>query len=300
MLNFIFTYTPLHYFVQSFWRDEAFSYLLAKQNILQIIFLSAKDFSPPLYFILLKFWMSILGSSEVALRSFSFVMFAATFYIFYLFLLDILKIKTKWIYFYLFLFLLNPFLNYYAFETRMYILFAFFGLLSYYSFWRRRSQLYLLSSLAGLYSHYFMILVIFTQGLFIFFTNAFRKKEIQTLAILFGIISVVSYYCLYTNNYGGSSYGARYVLALTPILLYYAAPILEQNDANKQKKAAVYLFYAAAIFSFVIAFLGALNPWINTGTGFDSISFFANLSLGKSLFYNTTGHYILHFWFGIG
>jgi len=93
MLSFLFSKTPLLFFAQSLWRDEAFSYFLAKKNILEIIFLSAKDYNPPLYYILLHFWMKIFGSSEIALRSLSLVFYWATIYIIFLFLTKIFKIK---------------------------------------------------------------------------------------------------------------------------------------------------------------------------------------------------------------
>ena len=65
MLNFIFTKTPLFFLTQSFWRDEAFSYFMAKKNISEIIFLTAKDFNPPLYYSILHFWIKIFGGSEI-------------------------------------------------------------------------------------------------------------------------------------------------------------------------------------------------------------------------------------------
>lgn len=131
-------------------------------------------------------------------------------------------------------------------------------------------------------------------GLFFLGKSAFQKKEIQNLAVFAGILFVISYFCLYTSNYGGSSYGARYLLPLTPILLYYASPIFAE------KKSVRYLFYGAVVLSVVVAFVGALNPWINHYPGWYSISFYINWTMGKTLFYNTVIHYILHFGFGMG
>ena len=96
MLSFIFSKTPLSFFVQSLWRDEAFSYLLAKKNIIEIIFLTAKDYNPPLYYLILHFWIKIFGHSEIALRSLSLIFYWATIYIVFLFLTEIFKIKNKY------------------------------------------------------------------------------------------------------------------------------------------------------------------------------------------------------------
>lgn len=155
------------FLVQSLWRDEAFSYFLAKKNILEILTLSTKDFSPPLYHLILHFWIKIFGGSEIALRSLSIIFFWATIYVVFLFLNDILKLKLKKSFFYLLFFVINPLLIYYAFEARMYSLFAFLSTLSFYALFKKNSTLYLLSSILGLYTHYFMIFVIIGQFLFL-------------------------------------------------------------------------------------------------------------------------------------
>src|SRR3989344_2939011 len=80
MMDFLFNRTPLYFMTQSLWRDEAFSYLLAQKSIIDIIRLTAQDFNPPFYYIMLHFWISIFGKSEIALRSLSFVFFALTLY----------------------------------------------------------------------------------------------------------------------------------------------------------------------------------------------------------------------------
>ncbi len=159
MLNFIFTKTPLLFFVQSFWRDEAFSYLLAKQNILNIITITAKDFNPPLYYFLIHFWMKLFGSSEISLRTVSLIFFWLTIYVLYMILRDIFNIPFKKILMYLFLAVINPLLIYYAFEARMYTMLAFFATLSSYAFLKKRRGLFLISTILGLYTHYFMIFV---------------------------------------------------------------------------------------------------------------------------------------------
>jgi len=171
MLNFLFTQTPLAFLTQSFWRDEAFSYFLAKKNVLEIIILSAKDFNPPLYQLLLHFWLKIFGPSEISIRSLSLLFFWATLYVCFLFLQEIFKFNFKKSLIYLLLFLLNPFLLYYAFEARMYSLFTFLATLSFYSFYRKKYRLHLLASILGLYTHYFMLFVMASQLFFNFFIN---------------------------------------------------------------------------------------------------------------------------------
>lgn len=53
---------------KSIWRDEGFSYLLAQQSIGDIVATSAKDFTPPLYYLLLHPLVSLVGPNALVLR----------------------------------------------------------------------------------------------------------------------------------------------------------------------------------------------------------------------------------------
>lgn len=174
MVNFLFTKTPLIFFIQPFWRDEAFSYLLAKKNIAEIFYLTAKDFNPPLYYLFLHFWIKIFGSSEIAIRLMSLIFYWLTLYVVSLFLENILKMKIKKTIFYTLFFAFNPLLLYYAFEARNYTLFAFFASLSFYFLYKKKWRPYLISSVLGLYTHYFMIFVLVFQ----YFLKK-SKKQLQ-------------------------------------------------------------------------------------------------------------------------
>jgi len=187
MLQFLFTKTPLFFLTQSFWRDEAFSYFMAKKSILEIIFLTTKDFNPPLYYLVLHFWMKVFGSSEIALRSLSIIFFWATIYVAFLFLVNVIKMKEKKPTLYLVLFIINPLL-YYAFEARMYTMFAFLAGLSYYAFCKKNYRLYLFATISGLFSHYFMILVVFSQ-LFFLIINKKSFKDFKRTVIYLSLLA---------------------------------------------------------------------------------------------------------------
>jgi len=188
MLTWLFTKTPLFFLNQSFWRDEAFSYFMAKKNIIEIIFLTAKDFNPPLYYFLLHFWMKVFGSSEIALRSLSIIFYWGTIYVAFLFLNEVFKMKEKKASYYLILFIFNPLLLYYAFEARMYSMFAFLAALSYYAFYKKNVRLYLIATVMGLFTHYFMILVVLSQLLFLIINKKsvdYIKRKTVYLSLLF-------------------------------------------------------------------------------------------------------------------
>jgi len=162
-MNFLFTATPLKFMLQSFWRDEAFSYLLASKSIPQIIILTVKDFNPPFYYIVLHYWLILFGHSEISLRLLSLVCFWGVIYVAYLFFRNVLKIGQYKSLFYLLFFLINPLLHYYAFEARMYTMLAFLATLSCYAFIQKKKGLYLVSTVIGLYTHYFMIFITAVQ-----------------------------------------------------------------------------------------------------------------------------------------
>lgn len=174
-MNFFFQYTPFKFFVQNLWRDEAFSFLLAQNSIINILLLTAKDFTPPLYYILLHIWMGIFGSSEISMRSISLLFFVATAYYVYDILTEICHIQKKKAFFYLLLIFLNPILTYYAFEARAYAMVTFFATAASYAFYTEKKRLYWIMSIFGLYTHYFMIFILLAHAVFEIIKN--RKRS---------------------------------------------------------------------------------------------------------------------------
>lgn len=63
---------------QSLWADEAWAALLAQKSVSTIVKTLLQDSSPPLYYLTLKFWIYLFGSSETALRSLSALFSSAT------------------------------------------------------------------------------------------------------------------------------------------------------------------------------------------------------------------------------
>jgi len=173
-MSFLVNYTVVKFFTESLWRDEAFSWAMATQG-LGILPLTARDFNPPLYYLLLYSWMQIAGSSEAAMRSLSIVFFTGTLYVSWRFMIDLLGVPARRAALYLILFAINPMLSYYAVEARMYSLLALLAAASYYAYLARRPALYVLSTTAALYTHYFMFLVIACQVLGSVLTGGFTE-----------------------------------------------------------------------------------------------------------------------------
>lgn len=199
MINYLFTKTPLVFFIQSFWRDEAFAYVLAKQNLLNIISLTIKDFNPPLYYFIIHFWMQIFGTSEISLRLFSLICYWGIVYVGFLFLKNIFKLSLNRSFLYLIFFIFNPLLVYYAFEARMYTLFALLAGLSFYFFYQKKKVPFIITTIAGLYTHYFMVFVTIGQLFFILLIKE-KKWLKQIKPIIISLISFVPWLIFFLIN----------------------------------------------------------------------------------------------------
>ena len=166
---------------QSLWRDEAFSVLLGIKNFGEIISITAKDFSPPLYYFLLHLWMKIFGSSEIAVRSLSVLFLILTAASTYILAKKIFSKKVGLLA--SALVLLNPFLFYYSFEARFYTLLCFLATLSFYFLITERWPLFVLFSLLGLYTHNFMIFSLAGAVLAYVLLKGFEKKQLLVLSL---------------------------------------------------------------------------------------------------------------------
>ncbi len=179
IIEFLYTKTPLAFLTQSFWRDEAFTVLLSKKPLMELLTLTAKDFNPPLYYLIAKIWIKIFGQTEIVLRSLSFLFYTFSIYFFSL-ILEKLSTKKKTFKYYLtlFVFATLPINLYYAFEFRMYSLLLLLTLISYYSLITNKPVWYFLSTTAGLFTHYFFAFNLIAQFVWIQKKLSKNKKKI--------------------------------------------------------------------------------------------------------------------------
>ena len=173
-MDFIAYQTPIFYLIQPLWRDEAFSVLLSSNSIVDIIKLTASDFNPPFYYLLLHLWMQFFGSSEIAVRSLSFIFHAILVYFVAHFFEKNYKFSKWKINSLIVLILLNPMLLYFAFEARMYSLLTLLSFLALYFLTEKKFKWFSLISVLGIYTHYYFGFVLFSLGVYVFF----RKREI--------------------------------------------------------------------------------------------------------------------------
>jgi len=110
------------------WLDESYCFAVARKSIPAILSDLACDNGPPLYYVMLHYWMKAFGDSAAALRSLSTVFSVATVAV-------VLGWKTPWFsrkarLLAGFALAITPLAIYYAQEARMYAPVAFFVLLS--------------------------------------------------------------------------------------------------------------------------------------------------------------------------
>jgi mannosyltransferase len=160
ILDFILKNTPLLYLTQSLWRDEAFSVLTSEGSILS--FIGKLNFEPPVYYVLLHFWIKLFGTSEIAVRSLSLVSFLLATCIVVFWAEHVFK--KHWIaYLTPFLFFFNPMLLYYAFEVRAYGVLMFFATLSLYAYSTKRYKLLAVANIFAFYTHSFALFIPLVQ-----------------------------------------------------------------------------------------------------------------------------------------
>ncbi len=116
---------------QSVWFDEAYSILLAKQSVPQLLHLAAIDTHPPLYYLLLKGWASMFGWSELALRSLSVLAMGAAAFLAGMLVKRLFGARIALVA--MIFIVLSPFLMRYGFEIRMYSIGSLIGIAATYT-----------------------------------------------------------------------------------------------------------------------------------------------------------------------
>jgi uncharacterized membrane protein len=172
---------------ESVWYDEAFSIELANSSIFGVINGSAQDIHPPLYHILLHYWINLFGDSEFSTRFMSVVF--GVFAIFMIYKVGSLILDEEAGILSALLLALSSFHIYYSQEARMYSLMALLTLLSMYFFLkilRNRNVIdvvgYVLSSTFLIYTHYFGLFIILAQNIYIFTLLLLKEDDYkQTL-----------------------------------------------------------------------------------------------------------------------
>ena len=154
------------------WLDETISVDIARLPVTQIPHALSHDGAPPLYYLMLHFWMRLFGEGDFAVRALSGLISVATLPLFWIAGRRIGGRPVAWVSF--FLALSSPFAINYATVTRMYSLMIAVSLLGYlalssaYENPSRRNLIALGASTAAvLYTHYWGIYLVAAAGVWL-------------------------------------------------------------------------------------------------------------------------------------
>lgn len=152
------------------WLDEVISVNIAKLPLSEIPRALSHDGAPPLYYVLLHFWMAAFGRSDIAVRAFSGIVSVGTLPLLWLAGRRVGGRMVGWVTF--FLGVTSPFAITYATAARMYSLMILFSVLGFLAIQRAverptRGRLLGVSAVTAalLYTHYWgLYLVLVTAG----------------------------------------------------------------------------------------------------------------------------------------
>ncbi|HSW92623.1 MAG TPA: glycosyltransferase family 39 protein [Patescibacteria group bacterium] len=174
---------------QSVWFDEAYSILLAKHSVAEIVRLTGLDTHPPFYYLLLKGWAALFGWSELALRVLSVLSMSGALVVGGLLVRKMFgnKVAVGTIA----LIALSPLLLRYGFEIRMYSLASFIGVSATYCLYsaykskqNRRKWLvgYGLLVALGMFSLYYLALLWIAHAVWLVSIAVRYKWRVSSLA----------------------------------------------------------------------------------------------------------------------
>lgn len=236
---------------QSFWLDEA-AQVIESARPFSSQFNLVADFHPPLYHVLLHFWM-ILSHTENWIRLLSVIL--GTFCIFLIAYLLPKKGNITRSILAAFLLAISPYHIWYSQEARPYMLFVFLTLLTSFFLLRKKWIFYFISVIFLIYSLYFWPFVLIGQGMWILLKE--RKSLNQWLyltvfSFIFYIPWVPSFIGQIKTGTGGLFTGWTNVVSFEPfkaIALMFAKFIFGKGSIPN------HLTYALILIPGLIFFL---------------------------------------------
>ena len=186
---------------ESYWFDEVYTVHMAQRSVDQLLAVNELDW-PPVYFVLIHYWVRLLGTTEMATRLFSAVAGIVSIALTYLVGCELFGKNVGLLS--ALLIAVSEFQIYYSQETRFYSLFLLATLVSFFFFIRALRYgrtgyffLYGMSSILLFYCDAFGVFVIAAQNLyFLLRWSALRDARVRFLlcqgAILLAIVPYVA------------------------------------------------------------------------------------------------------------
>lgn len=250
------------------WFDEAFSILVAKQSISNILIAVLADNHPPLYFFILHFWAKLFGINQVFLRLLSSIFGLVSMIVFYR-LTELMFDKRLLRNISLTLFSFSPLIIYYDIQARMYSLFVLLTLLSVYFFLKLLKKISLLNGTAffifitlSVFTHYYGLLLLLTLSLI-----ALLKKKVILVPLLFSLAVSFALVISFINNASHPSFIQQpFWIALSASLFSYILGGTGQITLRSYFASTIPLFIKlffilSSSFFIILSILGVKKFW---------------------------------------
>ena len=234
--------------------DEPFSIYVAQFDITKIIAYLSTGNNPPLFEIILHYWIKLVGLKVSAVRFLPCLFSALT----ALYVFKITKrIGTKRSAFCAYLlFTFSNYEGYFAHETRVYSLFALLTCMSFYYFLKIQQDekkiktfvIYTLVNILLIYAHFFGFFVLFVQCLTVFIFSSFChtiKKELS-YCLLALIIAYSPYIYIFIERFYTSTSAGTWIAPVTNLgQLHNVFLVLVNNNS---------IFYVVVLVIFWLIF----------------------------------------------
>lgn len=177
----------VHLTFQPLWWDEGWSLYFATTDIPTLLERTAVDIHPPLYYVLLHFWIGLFGSSVVSARLLSVLIGTITLPVLHLAAKRLVGPRGALVT--TLLLALSPFHIYYSQEVRMYVLVTLLGLAAttFVLHWDLARGTwgtwlgYVLAATAALYTQYYAGFLLLALNLVILIRWIGRRRPVRTL-----------------------------------------------------------------------------------------------------------------------
>lgn len=205
--------------------DEPFSIYYSQFDIDTIIRFLSTGNNPPLFEIILHYWIKVFGISELSVRFLPCLFSSLS--VFFIYRIGQKFFKPAAGAIASLLFTLSNYHIFFAHEARVYPIFLFLTCVSIYCFLnlvhdpknRRHQVLLVVSNTLIIYAHFFGFFVLLTQFLGIITIGAFRKTALKQILVSFGVTGLLylPYSAVILKRFIATSQGGTWVTPVSDI-----------------------------------------------------------------------------------
>jgi mannosyltransferase len=199
--------------------DEPFTIFFAQADLHTLFGMLPRENNPPLFFLLMHFWVGWFGISPFSVRVLSCVFSILT--AFMLFKTGKVFFSRKVGFFAAALFTLSDYHQLFAHEARVYALFGLLTTVSMYLFlavtsWPEKRRYLVLLALANvllIYSHFFGFFIFLIQGFSVLIISEYRKTALNSymIAVILSLTAYLPYFPTFISRFSQSAANGTWV-----------------------------------------------------------------------------------------